>query len=242
MLKLWFKTPIIEFYCHSEFFDFIPKPVPASKKIAEWYKKIPPVLNTGPRRFNTGARLFSAKKCMPMLDAMSLGFTIPLGGDVNIRTNKDRTLIEAGLNNESSWVEYHSLPQLGGNTFPGYPAPPLKFINKWVVKTAPGYSTLFMPPVNYFDKRFTCLTALVDTDTYQKEVNFPAVWHLSDFDDVLPAGTPLVTCFPIKRSNMEVDIIPREMTEKEFKFINSIAKGQYSRDSVYTDDLRAKRK
>jgi hypothetical protein len=99
-----------------------------------------------------------------------------------------------------------------------------------------------MPPINYFDKRFTCLTALVDTDTYQKEVNFPAVWHLSDFDDVLPAGTPLVTCIPIKRSNMEIDTTPREMTEKEARYINSIAKSQCSRDSVYTDELRAKRK
>ena len=106
-LKLWYKNPIIEFYCHPDYFDFLPKPVPASKKIADWYKKIPTILPPNlPRRHPTGARGLTAKKCMPMLDAMSLGFTIPLGADVNIRTNKDRSLIEAGINNDSEWVSY----------------------------------------------------------------------------------------------------------------------------------------
>ena len=131
---------------------------------------------------------------------------------------------------------------MGGASFPGAPSPPIKFINKWVVKTAPGYSTLFLPPINHFDRRFTCLTALVDTDTYNKEVNFPALWHLPNYDDVILAGTPLVTCFPIKRSDVDLEIDPRVMTEEEFKHINAIAKGQNSRDNLYTDDLRAKRK
>lgn len=241
-LKLWYKNPVIEFYCHPDFFDFIPKPVPASKKIAEWYKKIPPVLSTGARRHNTGAKALTAKKCMPMLDAMSLGFTIPLGGDVNVRTNKNRSLIEVGIENRSNWVEFHDMAQLGGNTFPGFPTAPMKFINRWVIKTAPGYSTLFVPPINHFDNRFTCLSGLVDTDTYCKEINFPAVWHLADFDDVLPAGTPLVTCFPIKRSDVDVDINPRVMSKEEFKYIATIDKCQQSRDGVYTNELRATRK
>lgn len=241
-LKLWFKSPIIEFYCHPDYFDFIPKPVPASKKIADWFKKIPPVMSNGSRRFNTGAKSLTAKKCMPMLDAMSLGFTIPLGGDVNIRTNKDRTLLEAGENGRSQWVEFHDIGQLGGNTFPGAPTTPIKFINRWVIKTAPGYSTLFVPPINHFDSRFTCLSGLVDTDTYAKEVNFPALWHLANYDDVVPAGTPLVTCFPIKRSDVDIDIEPRVMTEEELNYIKTIEKCQHSRDYVYTNELRANRK
>lgn len=82
----------------------------------------------------------------------------------------------------------------------------------------------------------------MDTDTYCKEINFPALWHLPNYDDVLSAGTPLVTCFPIKRKDVEVDIEPRAMTEAELRYINKLEKSQDSRDNVYTDELRAKRK
>lgn len=241
MLKLWFKSPIIEFYCAPEYFDFIPRPVPASKKIPDWFKKTPIKLNDMPRRHNTGGKTPSVKKCMPVLDAMSLGFTLTLGGDVNIRTNKDRSLISAGYDNVSQWVEFHHINQVGGSSFPGAPTNPLKFINRWVIKTAPGYSTLFIPPINHFDNRFTCLSGLVDTDTYAKEVNFPAIWHLPDYDDVVLAGTPLVTCIPIKRSDTNIEINPRVMTDEEFKYIKKIEKSQNSRENVYANELRATR-
>jgi hypothetical protein len=239
-LKLWYKTPIIEFYCHPEYFDYLPRPVPASKKIPDWFKKVPLTIGNGLRNKYSGAKALTAKKCMPMLDAMSLGFTLPLGGDVNIRTNKDRTLITAG-NNESPWAEFHDPAQVGP-AFPGAPTAPVKFINRWVIKTAPGYSTLFVPPINHFDNRFTCLSGLVDTDTYAKEVDFPALWHLSNYDDVITAGTPLVTCFPIKREDVSIDIEPRVMSDAEMKYIKKLEDSQLTRSNVYTDELRATRK
>lgn len=230
----------MEFYCHPDLEGIIPEPVPAFKHIAEWWKKIP---NECEATDAFGAKAFTAKKCMPLLDSMSMGYILPLCSDVTIKTNIDKTIIHFVENpNGTHAIEQHSIEQLGGKTSPTYPSPALKFVNHWVIKTAPGWSTLFLPPVNTFNANFTCLSGLVDTDKYPKEVNFPAVWHTPNFDGVVPAGTPLVVAIPIKRSSMERYPAIRKMTKKEFANIDKISKIQNSRRSYYTNDLREPRK
>ena len=236
-----FKSDIIEFYCEPEDFDIIPKPYPAFKNIPEWFKKIPN--DMGPKhRDRFGAIGHTAKKCMPLVDAMSVGFIIPLFGDVNIRTNKDGSLIEAAPNPYHRVVDYHSKEQLGGKTSPSYPGDAVKFINKWYIKTAPGYSTLFIPPINRIEPRFTCLGGLVDTDNYPIIINFPAIWHMKDFDDVVVAGTPLVTCIPIKRSDMVRESPVRAMNNEEKIKQEKVQRQQDSRRSVYTNEMRVPKK
>jgi len=78
------KKPIIEFYCHRDDVASLPQPKPAAKYIPEWYKKIPPLITDGrDDRDWSGSHSFTAKKCMPMIDAMSLGYVIPLVGDMS---------------------------------------------------------------------------------------------------------------------------------------------------------------
>jgi hypothetical protein len=44
------------------------------------------------------------------------------------------------------------------------------------------------------------LTGLVDTDLYKADfINFPAQWRNSEFQGVLPRGTPVAQCLPVKR-------------------------------------------
>lgn len=234
-LKLWFKNEVIEFYCTPHLFDVIPKPTPAYKNIPEWFKKIPQEIPNAPDQF--GAPMLSAKKCLPMLDAMSLGYTIPLQGDVYFEVSKDGTSVRTG-DQMPVLVEFHDLKQLGEKTAPGFPTPPVKFINHWVIKTAPGWSTLFIPPVNHMNAQFTCLGGLVDTDKYPKEVNFPAVWHDYGFQGLLKAGTPLVTAIPIKRGSFPNVPPVREMTHKEAVTIEKIRLQQDNRRHVYTKELR----
>lgn len=236
-LKLWFKNDIIEFYCLPELFDVIPKPTPAYKNIPEWFKKIPIEL---PEPDNTGAPSMSAKKCLPMLDAMSLGYTIPLQGDVFFEVSEDGATCTAG-HQSPTLIEYHDIRQAGEKTAPGFPTPPVKFINYWVIKTAPGWSTLFIPPVNHMNPLFTCLGGLVDTDRYPKEVNFPSIWHQKGFKGLLKAGLPLVTAIPIKRGSFPNVPPVREMTPDEFGKIDKIRRAQDNRRHVYTKELREER-
>ena len=39
----------------------------------------------------------------------------------------------------------------------------LKFVNPWVVKTPPGYSALFVPPLNRIETPFTFFSGVVET-------------------------------------------------------------------------------
>lgn len=229
----------MEFYCHPNYYGLIPEPKPAAKYVADWFKKIPPYLE---RRDTFGSKVMTAKKCIPMLDAMSLGYVIPLQADLQVITNSDRTHIEITNPPGIKVAEFHDLDQLNRETAPGTPASPIKFVNHWVIKTAPGYSTMVIPLVNSFDKHFTCLSGLVDTDKYPKEINFPAIWHTPNFDDCIPAGTPLVVVFPIRRKDIPKDPVVRKMTDKEFKAIDKIKMLQDMRHHVYTKELREPRK
>lgn len=235
----WFKNDIIEFFCHKNFYGIIPEPVPAVKMMPKWFKQCPTNIDN---RDHFGARGQSAKKCMPLLDAMSIGFIIPLWGDFNMRTNKTGSIIEASDPPLGKIIEYHSKDQLGGTTSPTYPGDAVKFINHWVVKTAPGYSTLFIPPINHIEPRFTCLGGFVDTDKYPKEVNFPAIWHAKDYDDIVKAGTPLVVAIPIKRSQLPALANVRLMSDDEEQFNLDLAKKLNSRRGVYKNELREPRK
>ena len=238
--KFW-SNDIIEFYCHPDYEDVIPEPKPAVKNFPEWFKKLEPLANE--RDNNTDYWAMTAKKCFPMIDAMSLGFTMPLMGDVHVRTNHNNSQIIATSHKHSYQVcEYHHHDQVGGHSgIIKNNGNPLKFINHWVIKTAPGWSTLFIPPINHFDAPFRCLGGLVDTDNYPKEVNFPAVWLVPDFDDHLYAGMPLVTAIPIKRNDFNKKPKIRKMRKSEMKEISTLQKKQTARLHYYTNELRVKK-
>lgn len=239
-MKLFFGNDFIEFFCFEELWDVIPKPVPAYKLMPDWFKKIPPTTNKLKDSF--GCDSSTAKRCMPLLDAMSLGWTIPLSSDTNVRVSDDGRYIEAGQNPITKVIEFHDINQLGGNTSPTYPGPAVKFINHWFVKTKPGYSCLFVPPLNHVEPRFTCLSGVVDTDVYPRVINFPAIWHAKGYNDRLKAGTPLVTVIPFKRSDMKKNVNVRPITKKERELNNRVEKMQLSRLGVYSHEQREPRK
>jgi hypothetical protein len=238
-LKLWFKSDVIEFYCHPNFEGVLPTPIQASKVIPDWWKRLSP---TFPEKDPFGSDSMTAKKCMPLLDVMALGYIIPLQGDVQVITSPDGSIIKAINPPELKVAEFHNIDQVGGKkNAPGAPTQPIKFINHWVIKTAPGWSSLFIPPVNHMNPLFTCLGGMVDTDTYAKEVNFPAIWHEKNFDGKLKAGTPLVQVIPIQRNSFPKKPVVRGMSTAEFAEIERIRKCQMSRASYYSKELREPR-
>ena len=238
-LKFW-DNPIVEFYCHPSLEGIIPEPKAAVKYLPDWFKDLEPTY--GEERDTFGNKVMSAKRCLPLLDGMSLGFVIPLCADLHIRSNHNNSQIELTNSPGLKVCEFHDAAQVGG---PSAVKPnhgnPLKFLNKWVIKTAPGWSILFTNPLNHFDAPFTCLSALVDTDKYPKEVNFPAVLNVFDADIHLPAGTPLVTAIPIKRNSFDKKPLVRPIKQKEFQIIDKIQKIQNNRTHYYTYELREKK-
>lgn len=240
-LKFW-SNDIIEFYCQPQYEDIIPEPKSAVKHLPEWFKRISPY--TTAKDQNTETDLMTVKKCFPMIDAMSYGFIMPLMGDVHVRTNHNNTKMLCRAHKTTSYpvVEFHHVDQVNGhNGVIKNGGHPIKFINHWIIKTAPGWSTLFIPPVNHFDSPFRCLSGLVDTDKYPKEVNFPAIWLTPDYDDHLYAGMPLVTAIPVKRDTFDKKPKVRKIKKSEQRFIEKTSQKQGARMHYYTNELRVKK-
>lgn len=233
-----FKSPLIEFLTTNELADVLIPPAPANKFIPEWYKAIP--ARSKVTRDITGNHAMTAKKCLPMLDAMTHGYIIPLAGDVHIRTNDDASLIDITENQFIKQTEEHSQEQVS----PNFPFPKkhlVKFINHFVIKTPPGYSCMFVAPINHLETRFITLGAVVDTDKYDREINFPTVWLANNYDDTLPAGTPIIQCIPFKRNTTITDYKVRPYNNTEWSNREITRLKQSNQTSYYVNNLRVKK-
>ena len=97
-------------------------------------------------------------------------------------------------------IEFHSISQAPYHPFMNNQPYP-KWINPWSIKTPKGYSCLFIPPVHGTNEFFTIAEGIVDTDTYTAAVNFPFVIKDTNFEGLIPAGTPMVQIIPFKRES-----------------------------------------
>ena len=99
-------------------------------------------------------------------------------------------------------IAFHDPSQIVGAPFLDEDRFIIKFNCFWNIEAPPGYSLLFTHPVNRADLPFTTLTGLVDSDTFHHSpLSFPARWHDVQFNGVLPKGTPVAQCLPVKRES-----------------------------------------
>jgi len=144
------------------------------------------------------------KKCPPFIDAMTSGFLLPLVADLRVENGEfswDRDVPAGELNCYGrSPIDFHDGTQVAGTPLFDDDRFIIKFNNYWTVELPPGYSLLVMHPINRHDLPFMTLTGLVDADRYVDNfIHFPARWRDPDFNGILPAGTPVAQCLPLKR-------------------------------------------
>ena len=190
----------VTFRCPPELEAILPKPIPAVQGFPDWFKALPQ------KAFSpiSQMELMTIKKCPPFIDAMGYGFLIPLISDLKVENGEffwDRDVPAGGVTNFTrSPIDYHDSVQVAGTPFFDDDRFVIKFNNFWTIETPPGYSLLFTHPLNRTDLPFTTITGLVDTDSYSDNlIGFPARWHNADFNGVLPKGTPVAQCIPVKR-------------------------------------------
>jgi hypothetical protein len=221
----------IEFSAHEDYFalkeDY---PILAKLNIPEWYKKLEhTVLNK------------TVKGCMPFLDSLTSGYILKIPQDFYVRHNvinknqngeefKD-SFVTFGLHDRSailqekfinlnSAIETHSLQQLQDSPLikKNKNLPFYKISNPWKIKTPKGYSCLFVPPLNNSDDRFSIIPAIVDTDVFPNEINFPIVINGDKYpilESMIKKGTPYVQVIPFKRDSWKIKYKLRK--EKEVK-------------------------
>jgi hypothetical protein len=190
----------ITFRCPPELSALLPQPIPAVLGIPDWFKAMPA------KTFSelTQGEQLTVKKCPPFIDAMTFGFLIPLVTDLRIDNETfswDFDLPGGAVTSYArSPLDFHDSSQAIGTPLFDEDRFIIKFNNFWTIETPPGYSLLVTHPINRFDLPFTTLTGLVDTDLYKDSfINFPAQWRDLNFKGVLPKGTPVAQCLPVKR-------------------------------------------
>lgn len=244
----WFGSPEenqVSFACAEEDWNVIPKPVPARDILPEWFKALPPYIDKQTKLDNS-----SAKRCFPLLDAFSLGWIIPLAADVEIVTNDDASNLTWRSHYHAPLIEFHSTNQITapvGAPHPSSPKPPAKWINRWLIRMPPGYSALFVPPINRPDPRFSVYSGLVD-ETYMGEgaiefVNFPFHFNIPGWTGIVTAGTPLVQLIPIKRTSITAQHTApcAPMTSADKALLEHTRARRRSHQSLYRDELRVRK-
>ena len=196
-------------------------PIPTKLNIPDWYKK----LKTDPE-----AR--TVKSCIPFLDSLTAGYILKMPQDFYIKHNfinkknkkKDsffragfhgidqNLLLLRGINMNTEKVDVHPNAQVGKDcpfNEKNKDLPFYKILNPFKIKTPPGYSCLCVSPLNNTDDRFSIIPAIVDTDTYHSEINFPIIINGDKYpklETTIKRGTPFAQIIPFKRESWKMEI------------------------------------
>jgi hypothetical protein len=196
----------LTFRCPKALEPILPRPMPAVRGLPDWFKAMPQKAFSA----TAGKDEPTVKKCPPFIDAMIYGFLIPLPIDLEVRDGEfswDFDVPEGYVSEFShSPIDFHDPAQVTGTPLFEDDRFVIKFNSFWTIQAPPGYSLLFTHPVNRVDLPFTTITGLVDCDSFHDSpLNFPARWDDADFSGVLPKGTPVAQCLPVKREGWVAD-------------------------------------
>lgn len=187
-------------------------PSSATAATPKWYKKILKYDN-GEKKFDgNGAANLTIKACPPFLDSMTIGYVIYTEFDMHISWEEGEPRFEWRAGGDL--ISMHGKNQITPEQIPEeYSTQPMKFNNLWQIITPPGYSSMFVHPLNRTDLPFHTLSGIVETDSYKSVVNFPFLIK-KDFEGTIPAGTPIVQIIPFKREVWQKEI--GDVDQKEF--------------------------
>jgi hypothetical protein len=192
------------------------KPKPASSFIPKWHRDMDSYAGGEMKMYHNSLNT-TPKKCVPMLDAITSGYIVPLwadiyieknGGDINIKWKAAKTVFQ----------------NQGGNvpSPPGFHSNPFKFVSHMTIETPPGYSIMVSQPAGYFDSPFYAIPAIIDTDRPVADLSFP-VWIRDDVEGIIEKGIPVVQVTPFKRENWK----------SEFDYIESEEDVSIRRDKIF---------
>lgn len=199
-------------------------PVPASKIVPDWYKNLDSYISGEKRPDGNGNTTATAKRCMPIFDAITGGYIILTHSDLFVSQKPDEN---GKLYPHYEWanfsaISFHSKQQLpdhpeGAGHEMSYP----KWNSAWAIATPPGYSCLFISPLHR-ETQIIALSGIVDTDTYNAPVNFPFVLRNPKMDGLIPAGTPIMQVIPFKREEWKMELGSQEDLQQQAKVTNKL--------------------
>lgn len=211
------KTNKIIFRAQSEHvWEVREKPYPASKKLPEWWKKIPPYSTFDNKLRLSPGPTVTVKKCLPTLDAISAGYIVPLWADLMVSQDNNMPLVQWPTSEPvlQTWAK----EQVSGyEIIENFSPIVFKYLHGWIIKTPPGWSSFITHPIGYQNLPFRSISGIVDTDSLETDINTPIIIK-KDFEGIIEKGTPMFQIIPFKRENWESDFILQKPNQH---FLNS---------------------
>ena len=226
----------ISFLCDPEDLGVIAEPFAAKAYLPDWLRKLPAVDKAVLGVSGNGQ---TVKRCMPFLDAMSLGWIIPLAASVRLEVRDGGANVDYGWDFDRPMVSDHQPYQIAGH--PAQPRPPRKFHNYWTIRTPPGWSCLFTAPLNRAHPAIEIIAGVVDTDRYHSLINFPFLVTGPDGLYTLDKGMPLVQVIPFRRDVAAATAVIRAETEREADDRERIRRSTHASEGWYRLQARAPR-
>lgn len=226
------------FRCPAGLEGILPPPIPASAGLPDWLRTMPA------QTFNTtaGQETATVKRCPPFVDAMRLGFLIPLMCDVKVENGEFSWENELPPGGDVPFVRspigFHDPSQTIGTPLFRDDRFLIKFHNLWTIQAPAGYALFFTHPVNRFELPFTTLSGLVDSDRYYDNwIHFPAYWHDEGFSGVLRRGTPIAQVIPVLRDTWTAR--SAAFTEEEARRVHDLTTAISREEGIYRSRFRA---
>lgn len=193
-------------------------PAPARSSVPEWYKKAKRFRGGQMQILGEGGGLNKdIKLCIPFLDALTSGYMLTIPTDLLVK--RDEKGVGFFWNEAPSIIEIR--PKDMASTLPrpaGHDQDLYAWHTYWAVIVPPGYSALFVHPLNRFDLPFTTTSGVVDSDGFSLGGEIP-FFLKEGFEGVIPAGTPIMQIIPFKREDWKSEVLePDEMWVKKQTF------------------------
>lgn len=229
-------APAIRFTCAPADHGVIAPPVPSKAYLPDWFRRLPAVDDSKLALNDSG---LTVKRCLPFLDAMTTGWIIPIAASVRLEISEGGAWVDAGWDFDRSMVSNHGAHQVKGN--PWGPRPPCKVHNYWTITTPPGWSCLFVNPLNRPNGVIEIVAGIVDTDTYRAPIHFPFFAIGEDGLHVIEKGSPLAQVIPFRRDSAELPAEIRAETPVEAETRQKILRNTQAQEGWYRQQARAKR-
>ena len=209
---------------YEQHLEIYPDIVPMKSVVPQWYKSLDRFVG-GKANYNIGALNVGLKLCMPFLDSLIIGYSIPLITDLFVTQTEEGPIINWN-NGQIKPIDLRTTPEVG--TYPK----PAGFSEKqfvWKLQTAlqvpKGYSFLFTHPLNRFDLPFFTFSGVVDGGWVMGAGDVPVVIK-DGFEGIIPAGTSIAQVIPFKQESWKA--VKKENLSKE-----SLLNTQRSLSKIY---------
>lgn len=174
------------------------KPKPAIEYIPEWYKSAQAYLSPDGKKTPTldGTPLSTVKRCMPLWDMMTAGYIMETPYDIYVRQTPEGPFFQWGM---MEAIAFQHVDQFQNHPYSRDINYAVRIVIPWSIKTPKGWSIMVMEPQHHEPSPIICSSGIVDTDSFALPFNMFLKLRDSNFEGMIPAGTPFLQIIPFKR-------------------------------------------